>query len=319
MCTGMNETIEHCVNALVSSQDMGSSVTTLTPKQIDLVLEGGLFNGSYLIGILYYLKALERTNQLRVNKISGCSIGALFGLLYLLDKLHLGEELYKEITTTKNLQLLTEEGELYSRIFGGVAATTEANKQTLLLVQDRLFITHYNCRMVKKITTSTYDSLENVVETVIKSCYIPLIIDGNLTYKNKYIDGMTPHIFPADAQTGASVSTDTLYIQLVSSSLSSWAQAISVKGEVTNYHRILQGIADVHLFFLRNGENPTKHCSYVSQWIPQYHTFLWGLHIIEQLFALCVFVLLWIIETSCNYAAAVTRHICHTKQQTLFG
>ena len=318
MCTGMNETIEHCVNALVSSQV--TPTPTSTPKQIDLVLEGGLFNGSYLIGILYYLKALERTNQLRVNKISGCSIGALFGLLYLLDKLHLGEELYKEITTTKNLQLLTEEGELYSRIFGGVAATTEANKQTLLLVQDRLFITHYNCRMVKKITTSTYDSLENVVETVIKSCYIPLIIDGNLTYKNKYIDGMTPHIFPAtSAGVPSTAPTDTLYIQLVSSSLSSWAQAISVKGEVTNYHRILQGIADVHLFFLRNGETPTKHCSYVSQWMPQYHTFLWGLHIIEQLFALCVFVLLWIIETSCNYVAEVTRRIRHTKQQTLFG
>ncbi len=38
---------------------------------LDIVFEGGLFNGSYLIGALYYLKQLEEKKYIKINRISG--------------------------------------------------------------------------------------------------------------------------------------------------------------------------------------------------------------------------------------------------------
>ena len=35
---------------------------TSNPERTDVILEGGLFNGSYLLGALYYLKGLEQRN-----------------------------------------------------------------------------------------------------------------------------------------------------------------------------------------------------------------------------------------------------------------
>jgi predicted acylesterase/phospholipase RssA len=54
-----------------------------------LILDGGAFNGSYLIGALLFLKEMEKRNYICVDKISGCSVGSAIGLLYFLDKLDL--------------------------------------------------------------------------------------------------------------------------------------------------------------------------------------------------------------------------------------
>jgi predicted acylesterase/phospholipase RssA len=64
------------------------------PLKIDLILEGGAFNGSYLIGALYFLKKLEKNNIIEIKRISGASIGSFVGLLYFIDKLDVVEELY---------------------------------------------------------------------------------------------------------------------------------------------------------------------------------------------------------------------------------
>ena len=52
------------------------------PKEIDLILDGGAFNGAFQYGILLYIKELETLKLLNVDKISGCSVGALLGTLY---------------------------------------------------------------------------------------------------------------------------------------------------------------------------------------------------------------------------------------------
>ena len=35
----------------------------------------------------------------------------------------------------------------------------------------------------------------DIINTIIKSSYIPYLIDGNILYENKSIDGVTPFIF----------------------------------------------------------------------------------------------------------------------------
>ena len=58
-----------------------------TPLRLDLVLDGGVFNGSYLVGALSFLKEMEKRNYIVVERISGCSIGSVVGFLYFIDAL----------------------------------------------------------------------------------------------------------------------------------------------------------------------------------------------------------------------------------------
>ena len=66
------------------------------PTEIDLVIDGGGFNGSFGIGILLYLKAMEEANILKVTRISGCSIGSILGLMYITNNLDQAEYLVQE-------------------------------------------------------------------------------------------------------------------------------------------------------------------------------------------------------------------------------
>ena len=61
--------------------------------KIDLVLDGGAFNGMFMIGSLFYIKELEDQNKIIIDRISGCSIGAFLGAMYLLNRMDLAKEL----------------------------------------------------------------------------------------------------------------------------------------------------------------------------------------------------------------------------------
>ena len=57
------------------------------PHIYNIILEGGAFNGIYSGGALILVKQLEKKHYLKVNKLSGASVGALISFLYLIDKL----------------------------------------------------------------------------------------------------------------------------------------------------------------------------------------------------------------------------------------
>ena len=63
-------------------------------QRLDLVLDGGVFNGSYLIGALYFIKEMERRKYVKIERISGCSIGSVVAFLYLIDALDVMPKLY---------------------------------------------------------------------------------------------------------------------------------------------------------------------------------------------------------------------------------
>ena len=52
------------------------------PIEYNIILEGGAFNGIFSGGALMLIKELEKKHYLKVNKISGASVGALMGFLY---------------------------------------------------------------------------------------------------------------------------------------------------------------------------------------------------------------------------------------------
>ena len=163
---------------------------TKEPIKMDVVLDGGIFNGSYLVGALYFLKEMENRKYIKIERLSGCSVGSIVGFLYFIDSLDLMYTLYDLINTefrqTYNLNLIKElKKHLVDRIPSDICQR----------VNNRLFITYNNIKKGTKPVKSIYKDVDDIINTIIKSSYIPYLIDGNILYENKSIDGITPFIF----------------------------------------------------------------------------------------------------------------------------
>ena len=164
-----------------------------TPLIIDLVLDGGIFNGSYLLGALYFLKEMEKNNYIKVDRISGCSIGSIAAFTYFIDGLDIMPNFYKivhsEFKKTYNLQIIKE---LKTYLLSVIPNDICSN------INNKLFICYNNIKKNKKVVKSVYKNVDDIINTIIRSCYIPYLIDGNLLYENKAIDGLNPFVFPIE-------------------------------------------------------------------------------------------------------------------------
>lgn len=224
---------------------------TKTKQKLDLVLGGGAFNGSYLIGSLYFLKEMEKQQYIVIERISGCSVGAIIAFMYYIDSLDLIPNLYeslkrdfkrnKSITIIKNMKTI-----LSHRIPDNICDK----------INNKLYICYNNVKTKKKIVKHTYIDIDDVIDTIIKSSYVPFIIDHCLVYNKKYIDGFNPHIFKKVE------GKKILYIDLLN--YDKIMCSINVKNEKTNIHRILHGLLDIHNFYIK--QTNTSMCSYVDEW-----------------------------------------------------
>ena len=159
-------------------------------KTIDLVLDGGAFNGSYLTGAVHFLQEMQRRKYIKINRISGCSIGSVVGFLYYIDRIDLASTFAKmtaeDFRQTHKLQIIKDiKNNLKPHIPEDVCSR----------VNHKLFITYHNIINGKKKVKSTYLDVDDILDTILKSCYLPFLIDGNMLYKNKYVDGINPYIF----------------------------------------------------------------------------------------------------------------------------
>jgi hypothetical protein len=222
---------------------------TKKPIVIDLVLEGGAFNGAYLVGALYFLKKMEKDKIIEVQRISGSSIGSFMGFLYFMDSLDIVYELYdvllKELKETYFLNVI--------QIIKNIKDKVPDNFCDK--VNNKLFISYTNLKKKKKIVISKYKNNDKLLDSIIKSCFIPFAINGEIYYKKKYIDGILPYIFPLRH------NRRVLYIDINNNNRKS---IINIKNEKTNFHRIMGGILDIHTFFIKN--HRTNMCSYVNEW-----------------------------------------------------
>ena len=265
---------------------------TEKPIDIDLVLDGGLFNGSYLIGSLYFLKELENKNYIKIKRISGCSVGAAIGLLYLLDSLDFSHIMNKIATNQlKRNYKIPEIKSFKEHFFNYKKMTQEEIKNILTKVNNILYISYYKrnkSSLFSKIIKQKYKSIDDLFDSILRSCFVPYLIDGNLLYKNKYVDGITPYIFDYKNK------RNILYLNLCNSD--KLMHMINIKNEKTDYHRILTGLLDVHLFFIKQCN--TSMCSYANNW-----TFLYKIRnqYHKYLFEYIALFLITIIVYICDY------------------
>lgn len=221
------------------------------PLQLDLVLDGGVFNGSYLVGALYFLKEMEKQNYVKINRISGCSIGSVIAFMYTIDCLDVSEEFYNiifnQLKISHNLSINEAlNSVLKNRIPNDICDT----------VNNKLYITYYNIKNRRQKIKCTYKNKEEIINTIIKSSYIPFVMDGNATFEKKYIDGMNPYIFK--------ITHDRKVLHLDLFGHNKIKHLINIKNENTNFHRILSGLLDIHNFFIK--QTNTDMCSYVNDW-----------------------------------------------------
>ena len=222
-----------------------------SPREIDLVISGGAFNGGYGYGALMYLRSLEKDNKIKIKRISGCSIGSLLAVDHLSNRSLNLSELYT------NLQkCLRDNGKLYvlREIVENVVDNALEDKEFFKKAEGRLFITRTDMSNGNHEVVEKFKDRDELIDAIFSSCYIPYLVDGKCRYREKYIDGIVPFLFTDSER-------PSLYIDLMC--MSKFHKMIVTMKEVNPHSRIIDGANDASKFFNENGSGI---CSWTNKW-----------------------------------------------------
>ena len=226
-------------------------------KNIDLILSGGAFNASYLIGCLYFIREMCEKGLIIVNKVSTCSASSMIGLLFIVDKLDIFiENMYELLVGSfkRNRNVIFDEESL-STIINIIEDVLPDD--VISRINGRLYITYYDVMKREQIVKSSFEDVSDIIRTIRRSCFIPYITMDKLMEENRYIDGGTPYIFNKE------FGVNRMYINLLCS-MDKIKDAMIIKRDKIVMHRILGGILDVHNFFFKCKQTPM--CCYVEEW-----------------------------------------------------
>ena len=226
------------------------------PIHYDIVLDGGAFNGSYTLGVLLYLKELEKRDYSVIHRISGASIGSIMGVLFIANKLELGIDLYKHFFTyfkkTGSLRILKKYIHKIILNFGN-----EFYKKC----NNKLFISYFDCKNNKQIIQSKFTNNQDLYKVIVKSTFVPFLINGKFLYKSKYIDGLYPYVFTP------TTNRKRIFVDLTQNLF----KMLYIKNEITNSERVIEGMLDLHYLLFNN--NSKKYCSFIDDWNIIYRTY----------------------------------------------
>ena len=222
------------------------------PDPLDIVLDGGAFAGSLHIGALYYLKQLQKNKIITIQRISGVSIGSAIALLFKLNALHLSSHIYKFMQNCfkDNLSLDVS----FQIIAFMKQLMDDKDPHFYKSLDDNFFVSYMDIKLNKHIVVSTYDSNFHVCDTIIKSMFIPFVFDGSLSYRNQFVDGITPHFFYNQSP------KKTLFIDLTQFPI----HYICTKFSYDFSSSKRKAIDDIHSFFTHTTITPM--CSFVENW-----------------------------------------------------
>lgn len=239
-------TITSFVNALIDNLDNKNN-----PNEIDLILDGGAFNGIYMLGGTFYLKEMERREKIEIKRISGCSIGAVIGILFILDKLDVALKIcktsYKLLRKKRELKYIINEKVLRENI----------DDVDVKSISNKFYITYFDPFKGKQVVKKTYKDKDDLINSIMKTTYIPYLSDGNMTHKDGYIDGAFPYMFKKRYR-----DRKVLFLNL--QSFDKIKKMFFIKNEKNIYPRLFEGLLDTHKFMETRQSN--NMCSYVDDW-----------------------------------------------------
>jgi len=250
------------------------------PIELDIVIEGGAFNGLYITGCMLLLKELERKNYLKVNRISGVSIGSVLGYYYFTNKskqmindFDYMRKTYKERSNCSGVSDLCEK--------------LKVTKSDIKKINNKLFIT-YTKNGIKE-TVSIYKSVEDLKKYLLVSCQIPYLTSNTFFRKiedDNYLDGGTPFIF------NNRCVDDKKILHL--NTLWNFTKILNISKEKNSSSRILEGALQLHKFLMYNDKVPL--CSYINDWNMYDYTVIR----IRNLIVRVSFYFLWFLKTNYN-------------------
>jgi len=250
----MNNLISQCIDNLEQKWNQNNE---LLPMNVDLILDGGAFGGSYTLGSLYYLQELVYRKKIALHRISGVSIGSIMGFLLIANRLHDGISLYRSF-----FYYFKENGSLsiFKKTLQKIISSLP--KDFYLQCNSKLYISYFNCKTNKHVTQYQYKSNKDLCNSMLRSSFVPFIITGNLLLKNKYLDGMYPYIFQKQ------YNRKRIFIDLTPKIVN----MLYIKHEIHNVERIMEGILDIHHLLFRNSKK--QFCSFIDDWSVTYKTYI---------------------------------------------
>ena len=224
------------------------------PKKIDLVLEGGSFNGMYHFGALLFLKELEKEGIIKIDRISGVSVGSYCAVLYLTNNIEKYRDIFKVIRENwKKKQNLSILKNIIKKFVDDLDDKTFNN-----IKENKLFICYNNIKNKEKIVKHKYKNKEDLMKALENSSYIPHISNKEYCNEGFFIDGGMPHIFE-----NREINSEKKILYISISQLNNIKNMIVAK-DINGCGRILYGILKCYEFFFNNKNN--NMCSYVNNW-----------------------------------------------------
>ena len=273
-------------------------------KDVNLIFDGGAFNGGFAAGVAMYIKSLEDNGFIKVNKISGCSVGAAIALWYVCGCNEAAICFFEQ--TTVDFKDTMELSGYQKNIKEFVHFLFPSGDVSTL--KDKLYINFYDTKKHKQKVVSDFKSVEHLIDCILQSSHIPYIIDGKARYNERYIDGILPYIFTSvsgstSVTSVTSTTCDSLFIKLLT--LNKCSRAMVVKCETNIHYRLLIGVADANEFFTTGSSDM---CSYVSQW--SYFNLL-QIRSREIIILFIISIIEWIILIKNNIPSVVKKSLLY--------
>tara|TARA_Y100000592_G_scaffold13907_1_gene19639 strand:+ start:2168 stop:3079 length:912 start_codon:yes stop_codon:yes gene_type:complete len=244
------------------------------PKYLDIVFDGGAFNGGMGFGTALYLKELEKRKITKISRVSGCSIGSIIALSFLLDFKYDINKIFisvcKNFKNTFNLSVFKDH--IKKIIYDNLT-------DDLSFLNNKLYITYYDAVNYKHIMICNYKNRDHLIDCLMRSCHIPYITMPTMMYDEKYIDGVTPYIFRDGLN-------NVLFVNMIT--IKNYKYIFNVGKENNVNHRMMIGINDINKFFVNK---KSDMCSYYNGWS-------WISVFMLRMRIMIVFIILWIVNNS---------------------
>lgn len=250
--------IKNLIKNLIKNIEM-KSLYDIQSKELNIVLEGGGFNGAYEIGIMMFLQKMQEKKHIKINKISGVSIGSIIGILFLINKLEYYDKFYKIICKDWNTKYDLKQ---FDKLVNKVIINLDDNEFDIIK-NDKLYISFFDLQKKQHITISKFTSKQHLIETILKTTHIPMLKTKKITYidkeKNHFIDGLYPYIFNED---DVGKKSKVLYVSI--NGINMLKKCLNNRNEDTSYSRIMYGILNCYDLFRFN--KASEICSYIDEW-----------------------------------------------------
>jgi len=224
----------------------------LFPQELNIIFDSGAVNGLLGIGAALYLLHLEELNYIKVNKISGCSVGSLISVWYICG---CPDSMYSEIEALFNHYKTHKNFFLYKEIVGRVVQELFPQDADIERLNGILYINYYDTKQKKQCVISNFKDREHLIRCILRSSHVPFITNACHKLEDCYVDGIAPYIFSEDKQK----QCKNLFIKLIE--FTSPLKTMNIKGDENIYSRLIRGIVDTNEFFI-NGSSSI--CSYVN-------------------------------------------------------